>query len=76
MRQRVVVMSLEDLKKIKNPEKRRKAHIFKINKPARNITPEQENEMLQNLFEEMHADRIAHERRMQKSMEYARTFYT
>ena len=32
MRQRVVVMSLEDLKKIKNHKKRRKAHIFKINK--------------------------------------------
>lgn len=56
MRQRVIVTPIEELKKQGEP----KSHLsFTISKPAQNITLEQEREMLQNLMDNMHADRLA-----------------
>ena len=37
-------------------------------------TNEEDNKMLQDLFDDLHSDRITHERKMQKSLEYARTW--
>ena len=56
MRQRVVVTPIEELKKQGKPKS---CLSFTINKPAQNITPEQEREMLQNFMDNMHADRLA-----------------
>lgn len=56
MRERVIQTTIEELKSNGRP----KADIsFTINKPAQNITSEQEREMLQNLMDNMHADRLA-----------------
>ena len=56
MRERVKVTPIEELKKKSKPKS---CLSFTINKPALNITPEQEREMLQNLMDNMHADRLA-----------------
>ena len=56
MRQRVIVTSIKELKKQGKPKS---CLSFIINKPAQNITLEQEREMLQNLMDNMHADRLA-----------------
>lgn len=37
-------------------------------------TNEEDNKRLQDLFDDLHSDRITHERKMQKSLEYARTW--
>ncbi len=54
MRKRVVVLSREEM-----PEVNSDLHKFIINKPAQELTPEEERRMLENLFEDMHRDRIA-----------------
>jgi len=56
MRQRVMVTPIEELKKQGKPKS---CPSFTINKPAQNITPEEERRMLEDLFEEMRQDRIA-----------------
>lgn len=56
MRKRVVQTTVEELKKRGKPKTNLS---FTINKPAQNITPGQEREMLQNLMDNMHADRLA-----------------
>ena len=55
MRQRVVVTPIEELKKQGKPKS---CLSFTINKPAQNITPEQERKMLEDLMEEMHSSRL------------------
>lgn len=56
MHKRVVIDSTEDLKKQGKPKT---CPSFVINKPAQNITPEQERAMLQDLMDNMRADRLA-----------------
>ena len=56
MRERVIRTTIEELKNNGRPKNNIS---FVINKPAQNITPEQEREMLQNLMDNMHADRSA-----------------
>ena len=58
MRKRVIQTTIEELKN--NSRHKPKSNIsFTISKPAQNITPEQEREMLQSLMDNMHADRLA-----------------
>ncbi len=56
MHKRVVIDSTEDIKKQSKPKD---CPSFIINKPAQNITLEQEQAMLQDLIDNMHADRLA-----------------
>ena len=55
MRKRVEVTTIEEMQKNK-PIK--SCLSFTINKPALNITPEQERKMLEDLMEEMHSSRL------------------
>lgn len=56
MRKDVIVSSIKELKKQSKPKS---CLSFTINKPAQNITPEQERAMLQDLMDNMHAERLA-----------------
>lgn len=56
MRKRVIVTTIEEMQKDKKPQS---CFTFTINKPALNITPEQERQMLEDLREEMHSSRVA-----------------
>lgn len=73
MRQRVTVLSRDELKKDTN---KRHTHSFLINKPAQEISHEEEQQMLVDLFEDLHSDRIQHERRMEESMNFAKNYYS
>jgi len=73
MRQRVNVLSRDDLKK---DNKKCNVRPFIINKPAQEISPEEEQQMLVDLFEDLHSDRIQHERRMEESMNFAKNYYS
>lgn len=73
MRQRVKVLSRDDLKK---DDKKCNPKPFIINKPAQNISNEEEQQMLKDLFDDMHSDRIQHERRMEESMNFAKNYYS
>lgn len=53
MRQRVKVLSRDDLKK-----------------------DEEEQQMLKDLFDDMHSDRIQYEKRMEESMNFAKSYYS
>ena len=54
MRKRVTILTKEDL-----PEVNSGLHKFIIDKPAQELTAEEEREMLEDLFEDMRQDRIA-----------------
>lgn len=56
MRKDVIVTPIKELTKQGKPKS---CLSFTINKPAQNITPEQERAMLQDLMDNMHADRLA-----------------
>ena len=56
MRERVIVTTIDEMRKGKEPKS---YHNFTVNKPALNITPEQERQMLEDLREEMHSSRVA-----------------
>ena len=71
MQQRVIVMSVEELKKSGS---RQKVHSFTINKSTKSISSAEEKKMLVDLFDNMRSDRLQHERKMAKSMEFARSY--
>lgn len=67
------VKELEEMHKGEKPPVT--AMNFVINKPALNITPEQERAMLEHLHEEMHSSRMAHDRMMEASEQFAKSYY-
>lgn len=64
-------MTIEDLKK---SGKAPKVRSFKISKPAQKVSAEDERNALQNLFDDMRSDRLQQERRMERSMAFARNY--
>ena len=76
MRKQPKVLTVEELKKLHKGKKPPKTAMnFTINKPAQNITPEQERSMLEHLHEEMHSSRMMHERQMEASEQFAKSYY-
>ena len=73
MRQRVIVTTIDELKKTDNECTPKP---FIINKPAQEISEEEEQQMLMDLFEDMRLDRIQHERRMEESINFAKSYYS
>ncbi len=70
-RDRVIVMTVEQIKK---PDNSRKVHSFTINKVPQTISAEDERVMLMDLFEDMRSDRLQHERKMARSLEFAKSY--
>lgn len=70
-RERVAVLSLDQLRKKDNKSKVRS---FTISKPAQSISAAEDRAMLQDLFDDMRSDRLQHERRMEKSWEFAKGY--
>lgn len=70
-RERVVVLSPDQLRKTNNKSKVRS---FTINKPAQSISAAEDRAMLEDLFDDMRSDHLQHERRMEKSWEFAKSY--
>ena len=70
-RDRVIVMTVEQIKK---PNNSPKVHSFTINKIGRDVSAEDERVMLMDLFEDMRSDRLQHERKMARSLEFAKSY--
>ena len=70
-RDRVIVMTVEQIKKTNNSPK---VHSFTINKIGRDVSAEDERVMLMDLFEDMRSDRLQHERKMARSLEFAKSY--
>ncbi len=70
-RERVAVLSLDQLR---NTDNKSKVRSFTINKPAQSISAAEDRAMLEDLFDDMRSDRLQHERRMEKSWEFAKGY--
>lgn len=70
-RPRVTVLTIDQIKK---PKRNKKIHSFTINKSPNPVSPETDRANLRDLFDDMHSDRLQHERKMERSMEFAKNY--
>lgn len=70
-RERVAVLSLDQLR---NTDNKSKVRSFTISKPAQSISAAEDRVMLEDLFDDMRSDRLQHERRMEKSWNFAKGY--